>query len=65
MRSIYSVAKELRQLVLRMLVVEVKRITAFSSKCSTQLRVRMDLEKDKEFLHIAEEGLKAPVPEPW
>lgn len=25
----------------------------------------MDLEKDKEFLYIAEEGLKAPVPEPW
>lgn len=25
----------------------------------------MDLEKDKEFLFIAEEGLKAPVPEPW
>jgi len=25
----------------------------------------MDLENDKEFLYIAEEGLKAPVPEPW
>ena len=25
----------------------------------------MDLEADKEFLFIAEEGLKAPVPEPW
>ena len=25
----------------------------------------MDLEKDKEFLFIAQEGLKAPVPEPW
>ena len=25
----------------------------------------MDLEKDKEFLYIAQEGLKAPVPEPW
>lgn len=25
----------------------------------------MDLEKDQEFLFIAEEGLKAPVPEPW
>lgn len=25
----------------------------------------IDLEKDQEFLFIAEEGLKAPVPEPW
>jgi hypothetical protein len=25
----------------------------------------MNLEEDKEFLYIAEEGLKAPVPEPW
>lgn len=25
----------------------------------------MDIVKDKEFLYIAEEGLKAPVPEPW
>ena len=25
----------------------------------------MDIEKDKEFLYIAREGLKAPVPEPW
>lgn len=25
----------------------------------------MDLETDEEFLFIAEEGLKAPVPEPW
>ena len=25
----------------------------------------MDPEKDKEFLYIAIEGLKAPVPAPW
>ena len=25
----------------------------------------MDLEKDADLLYIAEEGLKAPVPEPW
>ena len=25
----------------------------------------MDVDKDNEFLWIAEEGLKAPVPEPW
>ena len=25
----------------------------------------MDLEEDAELLYIAEEGLKAPVPEPW
>ena len=25
----------------------------------------MDLEHDQELLYIAEEGLKAPVPEPW
>jgi len=25
----------------------------------------MDLEADKEFLYIAEQGLKAAVPEPW
>ena len=25
----------------------------------------MDLEEDADLLYIAEEGLKAPVPEPW
>ena len=25
----------------------------------------MDLTKDRDLLYIAEEGLKAPVPEPW
>ena len=25
----------------------------------------MDLTEDKDLLYIAEEGLKAPVPEPW
>lgn len=25
----------------------------------------MDIEKDKEFLYIAKQGLDAPIPEPW
>lgn len=25
----------------------------------------MDLKEDEDLLYIAEEGLKAPVPEPW
>ena len=25
----------------------------------------MDLEEDADLLYIAQEGLKAPVPEPW
>ena len=25
----------------------------------------MDLEKDKKYIYLAKEGLKAPLPEPW